>query len=68
MCHQPPAPGPLTNSQRSRLDFARHDLARSEGVAQLDEGGLILLVERLRQRLDDMVSLVDEIATPDRHT
>lgn len=67
MPHQPPNPGAaLTNSQATRLDGARRDLeyAHSSDVARLDEGGLILLVEKLRRRLDDMVNLVDEIGVP----
>jgi hypothetical protein len=48
--------------QRSRIDFARRDLdyARSEDLAQLPTAGLILLVERLRGRLGDMLDLIDE--------
>lgn len=55
--------GRLTSMQRSRVDFARRDLeyARSEDLAQLEGAGLILLVERLRGRLGDMLELVDEI-------
>jgi hypothetical protein len=53
----------LTNEQAARLDFARRDLetARAADLAQLPHGGLILQVERLRGRLDDMLLLVDEI-------
>ena len=56
-------PGPLTPTQATRIEFARRtlDYARSEDLAQLDSAGLILLVERLRGRLGDMVDLVDEI-------
>jgi hypothetical protein len=56
-------PGRLTDTQRSRIDFARRDLeyARSEDLAQLDAGGLILLVERLRGRLGDTLDLVDDL-------
>lgn len=59
-----PAPGPLTDLQRTRIDFARRDLeyARSEDLAQLDDAGLILLIERLRGRLGDVLDLVDEIS------
>ncbi|MFE2990322.1 hypothetical protein [Streptomyces sp. NPDC059262] len=59
-------PRPLTHSQAARLDFARRDLdyARSEDLAQLPAAGLILLVERLRGRLDDTLSLMDEIIEP----
>jgi hypothetical protein len=54
--------GALTDVQRSRIDFARRDLdyARSEDLAQLPTAGLILLVERLRGRLGDMLDLIDE--------
>ncbi|KMS75654.1 hypothetical protein ACH49_21350 [Streptomyces leeuwenhoekii] len=55
--------GPLTDSQRARVDYARRDLetARAADLALLEQGGLILLVERLRIRLDDMLSLVQEV-------
>ncbi|MFF5842094.1 hypothetical protein ACFY74_11575 [Streptomyces massasporeus] len=55
--------GALTDVQRSRIDFARRDLdyARSEDLAQLPTAGLILLIERLRNRLDDTLSLIDEV-------
>lgn len=66
MREQPPTPGhpPLTNLQSARVDFARRDyeFARSEDLAQLDAAGLILLVERLRGRLGDMLDLMDEVA------
>lgn len=54
---------PLTNEQTARLDFARRDLetARAEDLAQLGKPALILIVERLRGRLDDTIQLVDEI-------
>lgn len=57
-------PGALTDVQRSRIDFARRDLdyARSEDLAQLPTAGLILLIERLRTRLDDTLQLIDEVA------
>ncbi|MFJ4624171.1 hypothetical protein [Streptomyces sp. NPDC088812] len=56
----------LTDIQRSRIDFARRDLesARAEDLAQLPAACLILLVERMRGRLDDMLKLVDEITEP----
>ena len=59
----PPLTGTLTDIQRSRIDFARRDweYARSEDLAQLGEAGLILLVEKLRGRLGDVLELVDEI-------
>lgn len=58
------SPGALTDLQRSRVDFARRDLdyARSEDLAQLPTAGLILLIERLRTRLDDTLQLIDEVA------
>lgn len=54
--------GPLTDLQRARIDYARRDLeyARAEDLAQLQEAGLILLVERLRNRLGDMLDLLGE--------
>ncbi|MFK0124863.1 hypothetical protein ACIQSP_16300 [Streptomyces nigra] len=61
---QPPPPtGPLTPMHHTRIDFARRDLeyARSEDLAQLDAAGLILIVERLRHRLGDILDLVDEV-------
>ena len=63
-----PHPGPLTDLQRARIDYARRDLeyTRAEDLAQSDAAGLILMIERLRSRLDDMLTLVDEI-TPDRN-
>jgi hypothetical protein len=56
-------PGALTDVQRARIDFARRDLdyARSEDLAQLPTAGLILLIERLRTRLDDTLQLIDEV-------
>jgi hypothetical protein len=56
----------LTDLQRSRIDFARRDLesARAEDLGQLPQAGLILLVERMRGRLDDMLKLIDEAAAP----
>lgn len=60
-----PHPGHLTNLQRARIDFARRDLeyTRAEDLAQLaqiDAHSLILMIERLRARLDDMLQLIDE--------
>jgi hypothetical protein len=56
----------LTDLQRSRIDFARRDLesARAEDLGQMPQAGLILLVERMRGRLDDMLALIDEISEP----
>ncbi|MFF7947040.1 hypothetical protein [Streptomyces griseorubiginosus] len=70
--HAPTTPGRLTEGQKTRIEFARHDLdhARSEDLSKLDAAGLILLVERLRGRLGDMLDLIaerDETA-PDRHS
>lgn len=68
MDEQPPAPGhSLTGTQATRIEFARRDLeyARSEDLAQLDAAGLILLVERLRRRLGDVLDVVGEL-TPSR--
>jgi hypothetical protein len=59
-------PGRLTAEQATRIDYARRDLeyARSEDLAQLEAAGLILVIERLRGRLDDVLTLVDEITHP----
>lgn len=56
----------LTNLQRSRIDFARRDLesARAEDLGQLPQASLILLVERMRGRLDDILKLIEEAAAP----
>lgn len=60
----------LTESQKARLDYAHRDLeqARAEDLAQLDSAGLILLVERLRLRLDDVLQLFDETARDHRRS
>lgn len=58
------ATGPaLTDLQRDRRDFARRDYdeARAEDLARLPRAHLILLVERMRGRLGDMIDLVNEI-------
>lgn len=63
----PPAPAcVLTGSQATRLDFARRDLesARAADLAQLPPDGLILQIERLRGRLDDVLQVVDELTKP----
>ncbi|MET8475454.1 hypothetical protein ABZY90_19440 [Streptomyces sp. NPDC006422] len=55
-------PSALTTAQRCRLHFAELDLddARCADLACLPAADLILLVERLRGRLDDVLRLVDE--------
>lgn len=60
---QPTPTRALTDIQRDRIDYARRDLdsARAENLAQLDDAGLILMVERLRGRLGDVLDLVDEV-------
>ncbi|MEU6597814.1 hypothetical protein [Streptomyces flaveolus] len=60
-----PHPGPLTDLQRARIDYARRDLeyARAEDLAQLEAAGLILIIERLRGRLDDVLQLIEELAS-----
>ncbi|WP_217553087.1 hypothetical protein [Streptomyces sp. GbtcB6] len=59
------AEGPLTPLQRVRVHFARADLQRSRvtDLAELDEAHLILLVERLRGRLDDVLAVLDEMTS-----
>ncbi|MEU1443024.1 hypothetical protein [Streptomyces mirabilis] len=59
----PPAAARLTASQATRIDFARREwkCARGEDLACLDPAGLILLVERLRGRLGDVLDLVTEV-------
>lgn len=61
-----PHRGALTDSQWTRIEFARRDYeyARSEDLAQLEAAGLILIVEKLRGRLGDVLDLVDEVAHP----
>ncbi|MGW1532352.1 hypothetical protein [Streptomyces aureus] len=65
MHEQSPERPALTDMQVNRLDYARRDLehARSEELVQLDAAGLILLVERLRGRLVDVLLVVDEITS-----
>jgi len=60
----PPEPTPLTAAQRAAVEFAHQDLAaaRSADLAELGEAGLILTVERLRGRLDEVLSVLGEIA------
>lgn len=61
-----PLTEPLTDLQYARIDYARRDLeyARAEELAHLDIAGLILVIERLRGRLYDILDLVDEITPP----
>jgi hypothetical protein len=56
----------LAAPQETRRAFARHTLdeARSAELATLEPHRLILLIERLRGGLDDMLRLVDEITEP----
>lgn len=56
----------LSPSQAARVDFARRDLesARAAELTQLPPAGLILAIERLRARLDDMLSLIEETSKP----
>ncbi|MEU7400026.1 hypothetical protein [Streptomyces sp. NPDC044948] len=60
---QPTPTRALTDLQRARIDYARRDLdsARAEDLAQLEADGLILMVEKLRGRLVDVLDLIDEI-------
>jgi hypothetical protein len=62
----PHTPGPLTDQQQASVDYARRDLeqARATDLAQLPADRLILLVERLRHRLDDTLQLIDDL-TPE---
>ena len=62
-------PGRLTRSQATRIEFARRDLddARGEDLAQLPPAGLVRLVERLRLRLHDTLTVVDEITHASPH-
>lgn len=54
---------PLTASQSGRIEFAHRDLdeARAADLAELPPTALILQVERLRNRLDDMLALIKEM-------
>jgi hypothetical protein len=58
------APGhALTHLQRDRINFADRDYkeARAEDLAKLPRARLILLVERMRGRLGDMLDLMEEV-------
>lgn len=54
---------PLTPLQISRVDFAQRDLeaACAAELADLDPAELILVIERLRGRLDDTLALISEL-------
>jgi hypothetical protein len=64
MTEQPdPTQGsPLTPTQATLIDYARRDLetSRATDLAQLDDADLILMIERLRKRLDDTLQVIDE--------
>ncbi|MFE9296295.1 hypothetical protein [Streptomyces niveus] len=51
----------LTDMQSLAVEFAREDLnaARAANLAELSDASLILMVERLRGRLDDMLRLIE---------
>ncbi|WP_019054964.1 hypothetical protein [Streptomyces prunicolor] len=55
---------PLTPTQQSIVDFARRDLAtaRSSDLGSIEAASLILLVERMRHRLDSVLEVIDEVA------
>ncbi len=63
--HQAATP-PLSPAQRTRVDIARADLQRIRALdlAVTDEWRLILLVERLRHRLDDVLAVLAEATEP----
>ncbi|WP_393075385.1 hypothetical protein [Streptomyces sp. LN704] len=62
----PTATSRLTDVQRAQIDYARRDLEafRAEDLTQLQAAALILMVERLRTRLHDILALINEITTP----
>lgn len=64
MTEQPdPAQGrALTPTQATIIDYAHRELeaTRATDLAQLDAAELILIIERLRQRLDDTLQVIDE--------
>lgn len=62
--------GPLTGTQHSRVEYARRDYeqVRAEDLTRLSDAALILLIERLRIRMDDMLQLISEIAGMDHHS
>jgi hypothetical protein len=59
---------PLTSSQATRVDFARRDLecARSADLADLDPDNLVLMIDRLRGRLGDILDLIGEVSAASR--
>jgi hypothetical protein len=63
---QPSPMRALTDIHRDRIDFARRELdsARAESLEHLEAAGLILMVERLRGRLSDVLDIIDEVANP----
>ncbi|MYS16886.1 hypothetical protein [Streptomyces sp. SID4982] len=67
MTEEQAPPCPLTDLQRARIDYARRDLdyTRSEDLTTVDAAGLILIVEKLRGRLGDMLDLIDEVRSTD---
>ncbi|MFF2189221.1 hypothetical protein [Streptomyces sp. NPDC058155] len=62
----PPSRAVLSDEQKIRVEFARSDLdkARRADLAAMSSPALILSVERLRQRLDDMLTLIEETQDP----
>lgn len=60
----------LTPTQATRVDFAHRDLdaARTEDLARLPPADLILIIERLRRRLDDTLQVVNEITHASRES
>lgn len=56
----------LTESQQSRLEFAHRDLdeARAADLMEMDGAALVLQIERLRARLHDVLSLMEETFEP----
>ncbi|MEV0115897.1 hypothetical protein AB0H77_22050 [Streptomyces sp. NPDC050844] len=67
MQEQHPAPH-LTPAQASVIEFARADLARARitDLGALDSAGLLLQVERLRTRLDDVLGVIDDLVEENR--
>lgn len=61
--HPEGATATLTATQRTIVDFAAHDLdsVRAADLGAIDAAALILLVERLRGRLDSVLNVVDDV-------